>query len=75
MSFRGELNYDYVLRVSRSRLRDVFKKSYLMREKYRSTRRSIEESAKLSEFSRLLASSYLEVVEWDKWRRVLRIRV
>ncbi|MEM0015119.1 MAG: hypothetical protein QXS42_00710 [Zestosphaera sp.] len=62
------------LSVRPDRIRDAFKVVYLSRERFRTTRRDFRESLKLAGLARELSSAYLEVVEWDGWRRVLALK-
>lgn len=53
----------------------MFKASYISRSKHRTTKRSIEESLKLAKLAEELSSTYLEVVEWRDWMRVLAVKM
>lgn len=55
-------------------LREVFKAVYLTRGRYRTVRRSIEDSLKLAALAREFAGAYLGVVEWSSERRVLVLK-
>lgn len=51
--------------------RELYKRSYLMRNRYRKTRRSIEDVIRLGLVARELIDYYIKVVKWDSFDRVL----
>jgi len=59
--------------VSRG-FREIFKIIYSTRGRFRTTRRSIEDSLRLARLARELVNAYVEVVEWCGERRVLKLR-
>jgi hypothetical protein len=54
--------------------RDIFKLIYTRRGRFRTTRRSIDESTRLVAIARELSQAYLEVVEWGREERILRLK-
>ncbi|MEM2021365.1 MAG: hypothetical protein QXP80_03960 [Zestosphaera sp.] len=56
------------------KVRDAFKIVYLSRERFRTTRRDLDASLRLASLAKELSSLYLEVVEWQGWRRVLALK-
>ncbi len=58
---------------SESTFREAFKVSYLTRGRYRTTRRSPLEAARLGELARQLTELYLRVEKWNGFERVLRL--
>ncbi|MEM2207282.1 MAG: hypothetical protein QXG17_01125 [Sulfolobales archaeon] len=56
------------------RSREAFRAVYLTRGRFRTTRRDLRSSLKLASLARELSSTYLEVVEWCGWRRVVALR-
>jgi len=54
--------------------RDIFKLIYTRRGRFRTTRRSIEESTRLAAMARELSQVYLEVVEWGREERILKLK-
>ncbi|MDK6028486.1 hypothetical protein QPL79_03835 [Ignisphaera sp. 4213-co] len=55
--------------------REVFKKSYMNRSRYRTSRRNMEDIIRLGLFAKELVSLYFSVVKWNDFDRVLRINV
>jgi len=62
------------LNLSTDKIREAFKVVYLSRERYRTTKRDLQSSLRLGALARELSSSYLEVIEWKEWKRVLALR-
>jgi hypothetical protein len=54
--------------------REVFKLTYIIRGRFRTTKRSIEETLRLARLARELLETYLEVVVWEGEKRVLKLR-
>jgi hypothetical protein len=54
--------------------RRAFKVIYTSRDRYRTTRRSVEETIKLARLARELVEAYLEVVSWRGEERVLKLK-
>lgn len=63
--------------MSAERFREVFKTVYLTRsrERRRTSRRSVEDLARLAMLGRELLPLYLEVIEWRGFQRVLILKV
>jgi len=63
--------------MSTEKFREAFKSAYLMRSssKRRTSRRSVEDLARLAALGRELLPLYLEVVEWRGFQRVLMLKV
>ncbi|MEM1533197.1 MAG: hypothetical protein QW521_05300 [Desulfurococcaceae archaeon] len=57
------------------RVRDAFRIVYLSRGRFRTTKRDLHSSLKLAGLAKELSNAYLEVVEWQGWRRVLALRM
>jgi len=57
-----------------SDFRRAFKVVYTSRGRYRTTRRSVEETIKLARLARELVEAYLEVVSWRGGERVLKLK-
>lgn len=57
------------------RAREAFRVVYLSRGRFRTTRRDLHSSLRLGFLARELSNAYLEVVEWQGWKRVLALRV
>ncbi len=54
--------------------RDAFRVVYLSRGRHRTTRRDLSSSLKLASLAKELSNAYLEVIEWQGWRRALALR-
>jgi hypothetical protein len=54
--------------------RDIFKLIYTRRGRFRTTRRSIDGSTRLAAIARELSKAYLEVVEWGREERILKLK-
>ena len=63
------------LDVDKGVFREAFKKVYLTRGRYRTSRRSISDVVRLGLLARELANYYMTVVEWDGFKRVLKIDI
>lgn len=61
--------------ANRSAFRAVYKLSYLLRGRYRTTRRSVGDSIKLGLIAKELAGSYIRVACWSNFNRVLEIEI
>ena len=61
--------------VDKEVFREAFKKVYLTRGRYRTSRRSISDVIKLGLLARELADYYMTVVEWNGFKRVLKIDI
>jgi len=61
--------------ANRDAFRIVYKLSYLLRGRYRTTRRGVEDSVKLGLIAKELAESYIRVVCWDGFKRVLEVEI
>jgi len=60
--------------VSRLGFREIFKIIYSNRSRFRTTRRSVEETLRLARLARELSEAYFEVVEWEGEKRVLKLK-
>jgi hypothetical protein len=67
------LTLEELRRMLRERLRTLFALSYTSRPRYRSTRRSLEDSLRLALLAREASRMYLEVIAWEKGRRIVRL--
>ncbi|WP_440060220.1 hypothetical protein ACSU1N_03525 [Thermogladius sp. 4427co] len=59
---------------SADRFREVFKSSYVSRGRYRVSRRNLEDLAKQAKIGRELVPLYLEVVEWQGFKRIIAVK-
>jgi UV DNA damage repair endonuclease len=59
--------------VLNQRIREAFKKAYMTRGRYRTTRRSITETLKLAQLAKQLIDAYIVVIEWCGEKRVLKL--
>jgi len=70
-----ELTLEELERIRKEKYREVFKVAARLREgSPRTSRRSIGEVLRLAELAREAVGRYLEVVQWDRGERVLRLR-
>lgn len=60
--------------IDKEKFRELFKRSYLARDRYRISKRSVEDLVKLARIGKELAWAYLEVIEWRGWERKLAVK-
>lgn len=58
-----------------NRFREVFKISYISRGRYRISKRTSEDLTKQAKIGRELVPLYLEVVEWQGFKRILVVKM